>query len=84
MDVEYREKEFSGLYSEDALDFIYSWEEDKIVFYIWSPDSGVKVFNPRLRKSTSVSLDLPHPITLTHLDFVMVGLQIVEEQLQVL
>ena len=69
MDVEYREKEFSGLYSEDALDFIYSWEEDKIVFYIWSPDTGVKVFNPRSGEATSVGLTLPHPITLTFSDF---------------
>ena len=68
MEVEYREKEYEGLYSRDALDFIYSWEEDKTVFYIWSPDTGVKVLNPRSGEATSVDLTLPHPITLT-LDF---------------
>ena len=78
IEVKFNDIKYEGTYSEtysgNSLTSIYDWEENKTVFYMWSPDEGLFIFNPLAMETTKVSnmrsyqrdrpnIDMPHPIT---------------------
>ena len=84
IEVKFNDIKYEGTYSEtysgNSLTSIYDWEENKTVFYMWSPDEGLFIFNPLAMETTKVSnmrsyqrdrpnIDMPHPITNVHLEY---------------
>jgi len=70
MEIKFNGVEYAGSYSEKSLDFIYDWEENKTVYYMWSPERGLFVFNPFKGQNTEITgFGMYHPITNAHLNF---------------